>query len=158
MALMGKFSESRSSFFAAIGAVALLLGITSYTAIEESDRARYLSMWLTALGFVGLSTAALQAFKGLQRRRDCSFARLWIKFGEKMAMTAGLGLFFLLLYLIIALYVMPLVNKQLFLSGFFYGLDHPALYFYLGGALFIGNALLICLIRAIIKAVCRAIR
>lgn len=72
-------------------------------------------------------------------------------FREKIWMTIGLGSFFSCLYLFIYHMSYFLVDREVFLKQFFFGIEHPSYFFIWSLFIFLANALLVYLIRMFVK-------
>lgn len=105
------------------------------------------------LGFILVFILSLCGWKSYQRvrARGTSLRSLSYRFKQKISMTAGLGFFFGGLYLVILFLAPYILNKDRAADVFSFGREHPGYILYFGLALFLLNALFICVIRKLLK-------
>jgi hypothetical protein len=105
-----------------------------------------------AVGLVCLGRFGLQMWSRLQARRDRSWGALLLYFRQKVWMTAGLGLFFISLYLLLAVCGRCFVTSENFSGFLVFGKEHPSLILYLGLLVVALNSMLIYCVRLCVKA------
>ncbi len=85
---------------------------------------------------------------------DYSFRALFLFFRQKMWMTAGIAIFFGTLYLLFNIFHANLLSTESLLASFHYALENPLVALLWGCIIFVVNAVLILLVRRVIRFIC----
>lgn len=106
---------------------------------------------LTSLFIAILIATCYRQFATILNTRGCNPKILLRNFHEKIWMTIGLGTFFFSLYLLIHVLGYFFVTRETFIEQMRFGIKHPGVYFILACFIVTCNALLIYIVRMIIK-------
>ena len=104
----------------------------------------------TILVILLLRTSYLHFFHK-PKNQDNFLSPLFFNIKEKIWMTALLGGFFVVFFLLITFFLQSFFNKELLLHTLAIGIKQPGYFFSWGFCIFGFNAILICLIRSVIK-------
>ena len=106
---------------------------------------------LTVIGMSYMIWTSYHHVVVLVKTKRFSRNAVFENFRERVVMTLGLLIFYIFAFLALVFVGYCCVDAALFKEALTFGVKHPTYYLLLGGFLFVGNAVLIYLVRTLIK-------